>query len=102
MVRRSVEIHLLRHVAGRKLENRDTCVYIRRDSRVRRNWFVRDYPLKKKMSTIDLRPSARAIAFGERRFAGSTDAICSRADNGKRIFDVSPVRSTRYSEIPDV
>jgi len=28
MVRRSVEIHLLRHVAERKLENRDTCVYI--------------------------------------------------------------------------
>lgn len=61
MVRRSVEIHLLRHVVKRKLENRDTCVYIRRDSRVRRNWFVRDYPLKKNVDDweIDLRPSAR-------------------------------------------
>lgn len=61
MVRRSVEIYLLRYVAERELENRDTCVYIRRDSRVRRNWFVRDYPLKKNVDDweIDLRPSVQ-------------------------------------------
>jgi len=41
---------------------------------------------------------AKAIAFGECRFASSTDAICSRVDNGKRIFDVSLVGGTRYSD----
>lgn len=47
-------------------------------------------------------PGARAIAFGDRRFAGPIDAICSRADNGKRIFDVSSMGGTGYSEISDV
>jgi len=73
MVRRSVEIHLLRHVAERKLENRDTCVYIHAAiGRIRRNWFVRDYPLKKKRERergrkkcrrleIDLRSGRRSV-----------------------------------------
>jgi len=76
MVRRSVEIHLLRHVAERKLENRDTCVYIHAAiGRIRRNWFVRDYPLKKERERergrgrkkcrrleIDLRPGRRSAS----------------------------------------
>lgn len=94
MVRRSVEIHLLPYVTEHKLENRDTCVYIRRNSRVRRNWFVRDYPLKKNVADweIDLRPSARCESDRIRRTSlhgPDRRPISSRADNGKRIFDVS-------------
>lgn len=70
MVRRSVEIHLLRHVAERKLENRDTCVYIRAaGGRVCTSELVcSGLSIKKKCRRLEIDPRSlvRAIAFGYR------------------------------------